>query len=67
MLGTDPAGRGPLTVVAARGASGPVLVLGFDGVTDRDAAETLRGTSLTAGRGGAAGHRTTPTSSTTTS
>ena len=27
--------------------SGPVLVLGFEGVTDRNAAEALRGTSLT--------------------
>ena len=27
--------------------SGPVLVLGFDGVADRNAAEALRGTSLT--------------------
>jgi 16S rRNA processing protein RimM len=46
VLGTDPAGRGPLTVVSMR-RSGPVLVLGFDGIADRDAAETLRGTSLT--------------------
>jgi 16S rRNA processing protein RimM len=46
VLGTDPADRGPLTVNSMR-RSGPVLVLGFDGVTDRDAAEALRGTSLT--------------------
>ncbi len=46
VLGTDPAGRGPLTVVSMR-RSGPVLVLGFDGVADRNAAEALRGTSLT--------------------
>jgi 16S rRNA processing protein RimM len=46
VLGTDPESRGPLTVSAMR-RSGPVLVLGFEGITDRDAAETLRGTSLT--------------------
>jgi len=46
VLGTDPAGPGPLTVVSMR-RSGPVLVLGFDGVADRDSAEALRGTSLT--------------------
>ena len=46
VLGTDPATRGPLIVTGMR-RSGPVLVLGFEGVTDRDAAETLRGTSLT--------------------
>ena len=46
VLGTDPASRGPLTVVSMR-RSGPVLVLGFDGVADRNAAEALRGTSLT--------------------
>ena len=46
MLGTEPADRGPLTVSGMR-RSGPVLVLGFEGVTDRNAAEALRGTSLT--------------------
>jgi 16S rRNA processing protein RimM len=46
VLGTDPASRGPLTVSGMR-RSGPVLVLGFEGVTDRNAAEALRGTSLT--------------------
>jgi 16S rRNA processing protein RimM len=46
VLGTDPISRGPLTVVSMR-RSGPVLVLGFDGVADRNAAEALRGTSLT--------------------
>ena len=46
VLGTDPASRGPLTVTGMR-RSGPVLVIGFDGITDRDAAETLRGTMLT--------------------
>jgi 16S rRNA processing protein RimM len=46
VLETDPAGRGPLTVSGMR-RSGPVLVIGFDGVTDRDAAEALRGTLLT--------------------
>jgi 16S rRNA processing protein RimM len=46
VLGTDPASRGPLTVTGMR-RSGPVLVLGFEGITDRNAAETLRGTSLT--------------------
>lgn len=46
VLGTDPIARGPLTVSAMR-RSGPVLVIGFDGITDRDAAEGLRGTALT--------------------
>jgi len=46
VLGTDPASRGPLTVSCMR-RSGPVLVLGFEGVGDRNAAEALRGTSLT--------------------
>jgi len=46
VLGTDPVGRGPLIVTGMR-RSGPVLVLGFEGITDRNAAETLRGTSLT--------------------
>ncbi len=46
VLSTDPSARGPLTVKAAR-RSGPVLVVGFDGVADRNAAEALRGTTLT--------------------
>ena len=46
VLGTEPAERGPLTVASMR-RSGPVLVLGFDGFADRDAAESLRGTALT--------------------
>jgi len=46
VLGTDPANRGPLTVSGMR-RSGPVLVLGFEGVNDRNSAEALRGTSLT--------------------
>ncbi len=46
VLDTDPAGRGPLTVTGMR-RSGPVLVVGFDGIADRDAAEALRGTVLT--------------------
>jgi 16S rRNA processing protein RimM len=46
VLGTDPPGRGPLTVTGMR-RSGPVLVIGFDGITDRDSAEALRGTTLT--------------------
>ena len=46
VLGTEPAVLGPLTVAGMR-RSGPVLVLSFDGVVDRDAAEALRGTALT--------------------
>ena len=34
-----------LTVISSR-RSGPVLVVGFDGIPDRNAAETLRGTEL---------------------
>jgi 16S rRNA processing protein RimM len=45
-LRTDPAERGPLTVVRSRPHSGRLLVL-FEGVADRDAAESLRGTLLT--------------------
>ena len=44
VLGTT--NRGPLTVTGMR-RSGPVLVLGIEGINDRNAAETLRGTSLT--------------------
>ena len=42
---TDPAARGPLTLTAAR-EQGGVLLLTFDGVEDRTAAEALRGTLL---------------------
>ena len=46
VLSTEPVDRGPLTVVSMR-RSGPVLVLGFESVSDRNAAEALRGTALT--------------------
>jgi len=42
---TDPANRGPLTVTSSRWHGGRLL-LGFDGVSDRDAAEQLRGIRL---------------------
>jgi 16S rRNA processing protein RimM len=45
VLATDPAGRGPLTVSAARWHSGRLLVA-FKGCQDRDAAEALRDTLL---------------------
>lgn len=45
VLATDPAERGPLTVAGARWHSGRLLVR-FDGVNGRDAAEALRGTLL---------------------
>lgn len=45
VLLTDPAARGPLTVVGHR-RSGAVLVVAFVGCTDRNAAEALRGTVL---------------------
>ena len=44
-LDTDPPERGPLVVTAARWHSGRLLVR-FDGVADRNAAEALRGTNL---------------------
>jgi 16S rRNA processing protein RimM len=44
---TDPASRGPLTVETARWHSGRLL-LSFEGVGDRTAAEELRGTMLLA-------------------
>ena len=47
MLGTDPADRGPLTVAGMRRSGAGAACCGFEGVDDRDAAETLRGTSLT--------------------
>lgn len=45
VLATDPADRGPLTVIVSR-HTGPVTVLGFEGVTDRGEAEALRNTLL---------------------
>jgi len=45
ILLTEPAQRGPLTVVSARRHSGRYAVA-FDGVTDRTAAEALAGTTL---------------------
>jgi 16S rRNA processing protein RimM len=44
-LATDPPERGPLTIAGVRPHHGRLLV-SFDGVTDRNAAETLRGTLL---------------------
>ena len=44
-LFTDRPADSTLTVVSSR-RSGPVLVVGFEGVPDRDSAETLRGTEL---------------------
>jgi 16S rRNA processing protein RimM len=45
VLRTEPADRGPLTVVSARPRSGG-LVVEFEGVFDRAGAETLRNTVL---------------------
>lgn len=45
VLATDPPERGPLTIAEARTHSGRLLVR-FDGVADRSAAEALRGTTL---------------------
>ena len=45
VLAAEPAARGPLTVAAARWHSGRLIVT-FEGVRDRDAAEDLRGTLL---------------------
>jgi 16S rRNA processing protein RimM len=42
---TDPADRGPLTLCSVREHNG-VLLLTFEAVTDREAAEALRGTLL---------------------
>ncbi|WP_026875498.1 ribosome maturation factor RimM [Jiangella gansuensis] len=47
VLTTEPAAAGPLTVVASRWHSGRLLVR-FDAVTDRTAAERMRGTVLQA-------------------
>jgi 16S rRNA processing protein RimM len=44
-VATDPAGNGPLTIKGRRWHSG-TLLLAFDGVEDRTAAEELRGTWL---------------------
>lgn len=44
-LDTDPAGVGPLTVAGTREHSGELLVR-FEGINDRNAAEELRGTWL---------------------
>lgn len=44
-LDTDPSGVGPLVVAATRWHSGELLVR-FEGIADRDAAEELRGTWL---------------------
>ena len=44
-LATDPAERGPLVVRAVRSQSGG-LVVAFEGIEDRSAAEELRGTTL---------------------
>ncbi|MEV0997564.1 ribosome maturation factor RimM [Nonomuraea sp. NPDC050202] len=44
-IATDPADRGPLVVTGRRWHKG-VLLLTFEGVADRDAAEELRGTML---------------------
>ncbi len=46
VLETEPVSRGPLTVAGQR-RSGPVLVVAFEGIPDRNAAETFRGTVLT--------------------
>jgi 16S rRNA processing protein RimM len=45
VLRTEPAERGPLTV-AEMSTAGSKLVVRFDGVDDRSAAEALRGTQL---------------------
>jgi 16S rRNA processing protein RimM len=45
VLATDPASRGPLTVVGVHWHSG-TLLLRIDGVDSRDAAEALRNTEL---------------------
>ncbi|MFD7918610.1 ribosome maturation factor RimM [Streptomyces sp. NPDC059740] len=47
VLTTDPAGVGPLTIATGRVHSGRLL-LRFEGVADRTAAEALRGTLLVA-------------------
>ncbi|GAA3115082.1 ribosome maturation factor RimM [Planomonospora alba] len=44
-LSTDPASAGPLVVASRRWHSG-ILLVGFEGVDDREGAEALRGTML---------------------
>ncbi|MEU6722632.1 ribosome maturation factor RimM [Nonomuraea wenchangensis] len=44
-IATDPAGSGPLVVAGRRWHKG-ILLVTFEGVTDRDVAEDLRGTML---------------------
>jgi 16S rRNA processing protein RimM len=46
VLATDPAEAGPLTIATVRWHTGRLLV-GFDGITDRNQAEGLRGVWLT--------------------
>jgi len=46
VLATDPAEAGPLAVASARWHAGRLLV-GFEGIADRNQAETLRGVWLT--------------------
>jgi 16S rRNA processing protein RimM len=46
VLATDPAEAGPLTVATVRWHTGRLLI-GFDGITDRNQAEGLRGVWLT--------------------
>ena len=46
-LQTDPAEKGPLTIVSGRVHNG-ILLLGFAGITDRTAVEKLRNTLLLA-------------------
>jgi 16S rRNA processing protein RimM len=46
-LATDPPEKGPLTLAAARWHSGRLLIR-FDGIHDRNAAEALQGTLLVA-------------------
>lgn len=45
-LQTEPADRGPLTISSQRFISGQKLVLGFEQIPDRNAAETYQGTLL---------------------
>ncbi len=56
VMATEPAERGPLTVLSSRWHSGRLLVA-FDGYTDRSGAEELRGTLLVmdSGEAGPAG------------
>ena len=65
VLPTEPPERGPLTVAASRWHSGRLIVV-FEGVRDRTAAEGLRGTLLVLDSAQIR-RRRTRTSSTTTS